>query len=198
MESLRQHIEALIFSSDRPVAVSELIEVLSKLSDSFIQSAEVEKILADLQKKYSKPEYAFELTQTGGGYQFLTKSAYHDTIALHLAQKSRHRLSTAALETLAVIAYKQPVTKGEIEKVRGVNCDYTIQRLLEKELIVIKGRDEGPGRPILYETSGSFMDYFGINSVEDLPKLKDIRQEEGSSIGMTEEAVQPEVDPLKN
>jgi segregation and condensation protein B len=199
MESLQQHIEALIFSSDRPVEIGELMEVLTKLSDSFIQSSEVTKLLDQLQEKYAQPDYAFELTQSGGGYQFLTKSVYHDTVALHIAQRSRHRLSTAALETLAIIAYKQPVTKGEIEKVRGVNCDYTLQRLLEKELIVIKGRDSGPGRPILYETSESFMDYFGINSVDDLPKLKDIKEDEGSSIGLPEAASQPsEVDPSHN
>jgi len=186
MESLQQHIEALIFSSDRPVSVSELIEVVTKLSDSFIQSSEVEKILIGLQEKYAQPKYAFELVQSGGGYQFLTKSAYHDTIALLIAQKSRHRLSTAALETLAVVAYKQPVTKGDIEKIRGVNCDYTLQRLLEKELIVIEGRDTTPGRPILYSTSESFMDYFGLNGIQDLPKLKDIQEEEGSSIGAEE------------
>ena len=197
MESLKQHIESLIFSSDRPVETTELIEVLSKLSDTFIQSSEVERILIELQEKYEHDEYAFELVQTGGGFQFLTKSAYHDTIALLIAQKFRHRLSTASLETLAVVAYKQPVTKGDIEKIRGVNCDFSLTRLLERELIVISGRDTGPGRPILYETSESFMDYFGINSVEDLPKLKDIKDTEGSTIGSEEPVVQ-EIDPSQN
>jgi segregation and condensation protein B len=90
-------------------------------------------------------------------------------------EKFLKKLSTAALETLAIIAYKQPVTKGEIENIRGVNCDYAVQKLLEKDLVIITGRKENaPGQPLVYCTSKSFMDYFGINSVEDLPKLKDI------------------------
>jgi hypothetical protein len=88
--------------------------------------------------------------------------------------KAKRRLSTAALETLAIIAYKQPLSKSEIEHIRGVNCDYSIQKLLEKELIVINGKGDGPGRPLLYATSKSFMDHFGLKSVKDLPKLKDL------------------------
>jgi segregation and condensation protein B len=85
------------------------------------------------------------------------------------------RLSAAALETLAIIAYKQPVTKGEIESIRGVSCDYTVQKLLEKELIIISGRNEKlPGHPLVYATSRNFMDYFGINSTDDLPKIKEV------------------------
>ena len=89
------------------------------------------------------------------------------------------RLSTAALETLAIIAYKQPITKGEIESIRGVNSDYSIQKLLEKELIIITGRNENlPGKPLVYATSKNFMDYFGINSADDLPKIKEVLSEQ--------------------
>jgi segregation and condensation protein B len=115
------------------------------------------------------------MRESGGGWQFLTKKDYHKTVAQLNGDKFLKRLSTAALETLSIVAYKQPITKGEIEAIRGVNSDYSIQKLLEKELIVITGRNEEmPGKPLVYCTSKSFMDYFGINSPEDLPKLKEV------------------------
>ncbi|HEY1164466.1 MAG TPA: SMC-Scp complex subunit ScpB [Chitinophaga sp.] len=123
--------------------------------------------------------YAFEVRESGGGYQFLTKKDYYQTVAQLNGEKFLKRLSTAALETLAIIAYKQPISKGEIEHIRGVSSDYSIQKLLEKELIVISGRSEElPGKPLLYTTSKAFMDYFGLNSPADLPKLKEVFDEE--------------------
>jgi segregation and condensation protein B len=95
-----------------------------------------------------------------------------------LKQKSKRRLSTSALETIAIIAYKQPITKHQIEQIRGVNCDYAIQKLLEKELIEIRGKSDGIGRPVLYGTSNKFMEYFGINNLKDLPSPKDFIKEE--------------------
>ncbi len=103
------------------------------------------------------------------------KKEFHKTVAQLNGDKFLKRLSNAALETLAIIAYKQPITKGEVEAIRGVNSDYSIQKLLEKELIVISGRNEElPGKPLVYATSRSFMDYFGINSTDDLPKIKEV------------------------
>ncbi len=93
-------------------------------------------------------------------------------------QKSNKKLSKAALETLSVIAYKQPITKVEIESIRGVNCDYAVRKLLEKELVTIKGRSKDVGRPLIYGTSDKFMQHFGLNSLKDLPKLKEFKQEE--------------------
>ena len=108
-------------------------------------------------------------------WQFLTKKEYHKTIAQLNGDKFLKRLSNAALETLAIIGYKQPITKGEIEAIRGVNSDYSIQKLLEKELILISGRNEQlPGKPLVYATSKTFMDYFGINSAAELPKIKEV------------------------
>ncbi|MFM7838180.1 MAG: SMC-Scp complex subunit ScpB, partial [Chitinophagaceae bacterium] len=113
-----------------------------------------------------------------GGWQFLTKKEYHKTVAQLNGDKFLKRLSSASLETLSIIAYKQPVTKAEIESIRGVSSDYAIQKLLEKELIVITGRNESlPGHPLIYATSRQFMDYFGLNSPEELPKLKEIFDE---------------------
>lgn len=133
----------------------------------------VDQAISELSAKYQSEEFSFQLEHSGGGYQFLTKPAYQTSISLLLRQQSQKRLSTAQLETLSIIAYKQPVTKGDIEEIRGVNSDYSVQKLLEKELVDIKGKSEGLGRPILYGTSGKFMEYFGINSLKDLPQPKD-------------------------
>ncbi len=136
---------------------------------------QVESALNGIQEKYSTEFYPFELKQSGGGWQFLTKPDFHKTIAQLNGDKFLKRLSNAALESLAIIAYKQPITKGEVEAIRGVNSDYSIQKLLEKELITISGRNEHlPGKPLVYSTSKNFMDYFGINSTDDLPKIREV------------------------
>ena len=101
---------------------------------------------------------------------------------MFLRQTTRKRLSRSALETLSIVAYKQPVSKPELEKIRGVSCDYAIQKLLEKELVMIVGRSDGPGKPLLYATSAKFMDYFGLKSIEDLPQPKEF-QEPDNTIG---------------
>jgi len=140
---------------------------------------QVESCIEGIHEKYQSEFYPFEVKESGGGWQFLTKKDFHKTIAQLNGDKFLKRLSTAAMETLAIIAYKQPITKGEIESIRGVNSDYSIQKLLEKELIVITGRSEHlPGKPLVYATSRNFMDYFGINSAEDLPKIKEIIAEQ--------------------
>lgn len=131
-----------------------------------------------LQDKYVQEDFSFALEQLGGGYQFLTKPAYQTSISILLKQQSQKRLSAAQLETLSIIAYKQPVTKSEIEQIRGVSCDYSIQKLLEKELVAIKGKADSVGKPLLYGTSEKFMEYFGINKISDLPQPKDFTQEE--------------------
>ena len=133
-----------------------------------------------LANKYSAEEYAFELTNIAGGYQFMTKPAYQASIGILLKQQSKRRLSTSALETLSIIAYKQPVTKGDIEAIRGVNCDYAVHKLLDKGLVEIKGKSESIGRPVLYGTSETFMEYFGINNLNELPTPKDFAQTENT------------------
>jgi segregation and condensation protein B len=170
------HIEALIFASDRPLTTLEIIELVNNVSeDEKITLDQVEAALEGIVEKYKAEFYPFEITMSGGGWQFLTRKEYHKTVAQLNGDKFLKRLSAAALETLAIIAYKQPVTKGEIESIRGVNCDYTVQKLLEKELVIISGRQENhPGQPLLYSTSKNFMDYFGINSADELPKIKEI------------------------
>jgi len=176
------HIEALIFASDKPLTIADLVELVNNAL-GFIEDRatpeQVETAVEGIREKYSAEFYAFELRQIGGGLQFLTKKEFHKTVAQLNGEKFLKRLSTAALETLAIIAYKQPIPKSEIEAIRGVNCDYAVQKLLEKDLVVISGRNEDAvGKPLIYSTSKSFMDYFGINSAEELPKINEVLMEE--------------------
>lgn len=176
------HIEALIFASEKPLTDVEMVELVNGAL-GFIEDRatpeQVEAAIEGIREKYNSEFYAFELRQIGGGWQFLTKKEYHKTVAQLNGDKFLKRLSTASLETLAIIAYKQPITKSEVEAIRGVNCDYAVQKLLEKDLVIISGRnEEAVGKPLLYSTSKSFMDYFGINTAEDLPKISEVLMEE--------------------
>ena len=180
--NLIPHIESLIFASDKPLTTLEVLDLVNNafgFMDEKVSLDQVESAIDGIVEKYNSAFYPFEVRQSGGGWQFLTKKEYHKTIAQLNGDKFLKRLSGAALETLAIIAYKQPVTKGEIEAIRGVNSDYTVQRLLEKELILISGRNEKlPGHPLVYCTSKNFMDYFGLNSAEDLPKIREVLAEQ--------------------
>lgn len=176
--NLIPHIEALIFASDKALTTLEITDLVNNalgfLEDK-VSLDQVEAALQGIQEKYSADFYPFEVKQSGGGWQFLTRKEYHKTVAQLNGDKFLKRLSPAAMETLAIIAYKQPVTKGEIESIRGVSSDYAVQKLLEKELIIITGRNEKmPGHPLVYGTSKVFMDYFGINNAEDLPRIKEV------------------------
>ncbi|MEP6845188.1 MAG: SMC-Scp complex subunit ScpB [Panacibacter sp.] len=176
------HIEALIFASEKPLTSLEIVELINNafgFMEERIMLDQVESCIEGICEKYQSEFYPFEVRESGGGWQFLTKKDFHKTLAQLNGEKFLKRLSTAALETLAIIAYKQPITKGEIESIRGVNSDYSIQKLLEKELILISGRNENsPGKPLVYATSKNFMDYFGLNSTDDLPKIKEVLAEQ--------------------
>ncbi len=176
------HIEALIFASDKALSTLEITELVNAalgFIDDRASLEQVEAAIDGIQEKYHSEFYAFELKQSGGGWQFLTKPMFHKTVALLNGDKFLKRLSAAALETLAIIAYKQPITKSEIESIRGVNCDYAVQKLLEKDLVIISGRNENAvGKPLIYATSRSFMDYFGINTADELPKINEVLMEE--------------------
>lgn len=185
MEQIDQYIEALIFSSEVPISVGEIRECLESVFNTTFQNEYVETAILRLQMKYKTDGYAFEVVHLANGYQFLTKGTYYDIVGVLLKQKSKKKLSKSALETLSIIAYQQPVTKGEVERIRGVGCDYAIQKLLEKELIQIKGRSPDPGRPLLYATSEKFMEHFGLGSIKDLPKLKEFESGD-NEIGLPE------------
>jgi len=182
INNLILHVESLIFASDKPLTTLELLDLVNNAlgyMDDKVELDQVESAIEGIVEKYGSEFYPFEVKQSGGGWQFLTKKEFHKTIAQLNGEKYLKRLTAASLETLAIIAYKQPVTKGEIEAIRGVNCDYAVQKLLEKDLIIISGRDEKkPGQPLIYGTSKSFMDYFGINTADDLPKIKEVLAEQ--------------------
>lgn len=171
-------IEALIFASEKSISAEEIQQVLAELSEEEqISIAAINALIEQIRQKYLNLNLAIELVQLNGGYQFLTRKEFYPVINQLQIQRSKKKLSQAALETLSIIAYKQPVTKLEIEQIRGVNCDYTVQKLLEKELISIAGKSETVGKPLLYATSGLFMDYFGINSTKDLPQITELVSE---------------------
>lgn len=148
--------------------------------DADIPDKDIDQAIKAVATKYKEESFSFGVEHVGGGYQFLTKPAYQSSIGILLKQQSKKRLSNSALETLSIIAYKQPVTKSQIEQIRGVNCDYTTQKLLEKELIEILGKADSIGRPLLYGTSAKFMEYFGINDLNDLPTPKDFSSEDNT------------------
>lgn len=174
MEKLNLHIESLVFSGDPCISFDEIKSVLEEQYNQEITDEMIADAIAALVEKYSSDDFSFEVVEMAGGFRFMSKGAYHHTIGTYLKQTTNKKLSKPALETLSIIAYKQPVTKTEIESIRGVNSDYSIQKLLEKDLIEISGRSDGPGRPLLYITSPKFTDYFGLKSIKDLPKLKEI------------------------
>lgn len=193
LEKLEQHIEALIFAADHPITSEEIGNCLEEVLGVSLSAAAILDGIEQLQERYAGDTSAFDIVAIGNGYQFLTKGAYHHTVSVYLKQTTRKRLSRTALETLAIIAYRQPVSKSDLERVRGVNSDYAIQKLLEKELIAITGRSDGPGRPLLYGTTDKFMDYFGLRSLDELPKLKELAQTD-NKIG-EDEAIEEDINP---
>jgi segregation and condensation protein B len=186
---LGTQIEALIFASDRPLSLAEIKSLLLQVEHEEVSEAAIAGYITSIGRKYDEDQFPFELLESGGGYQFLTKKKYHPLVLQLNGDKYTKKLSTAALETLSIIAYKQPVTKADIELIRGVSADYSIQKLLEKELISIAGRKEDAiGKPLLYATTRQLMDYLGINSPAQLPELKEIMAVEIVRPSMAEDA----------
>lgn len=138
-----------------------------------VPEEDITNAIIRIDEKFNQDEFSFQLSRAAGGYQFLTKPAYQASIGIMLKQQSKKRLSTSAMETLSIIAYRQPISKTEIENIRGVNCDYAVQKLLDKQLVEITGKADTIGRPMLYGTTTKFMEYFGINDISELPVPKD-------------------------
>lgn len=171
-------IESLIFASDEPIGTTEIIGAIKEIdgAESEITPDDVESVVDELNKKYESNEGSFVILRIANGFIFATKPEYGKYLGYLSSVKSKRRLSQSALETLAIIAYKQPITKPELEAIRGVNSDYTLNTLLEKNLATIKGRAETVGRPLLYATTEEFLKYFGINKLTDLPKPREIEE----------------------
>ncbi|MCU0382462.1 MAG: SMC-Scp complex subunit ScpB [Cyclobacteriaceae bacterium] len=177
MDFLQNHVEALIFCAPSPIKVSDIQACLSEMFGADVPEEDIKGSIERIETKFSVEEFSFMLNKSAGGYQFLTKPAYQASIGILLKQQSKKRLSSAAMETLSIIAYKQPISKTEVENIRGVNCDYAVQKLMDKGLIEIKGKSESVGRPMLYGTTAKFMEYFGINDLQELPIPKEFSQE---------------------
>jgi len=176
-------IEALIFSSDEPIPESEIIKAIQAIDgdETEIYQEDVQKAVEELNSFYAANNSAVHIVKIANGFLHATKPDYAKYVGYLSTEKSKRRLSQAALETLSIIAYKQPITKPELESIRGVNSDYMLTALLEKQLISITGRAETIGRPLLYKTTDEFLKYFGLKDLSDLPKpreIEDIMQDE--------------------
>ena len=176
-------IEALIFSSDEPIPESEIIKAIQAIDgdETEIYQEDVQKAVEELNSFYAANNSAVHIVKIANGFLHATKPEYAKYVGYLSTEKSKRRLSQAALETLSIIAYKQPITKPELESIRGVNSDYMLTALLEKQLISITGRAETIGRPLLYKTTDEFLKYFGLKDLSDLPKpreIEDIMQDE--------------------
>lgn len=161
-------LEALLFASSEPLNQSRINLVFLEDAPQLIN------LIPELQDKFSKENRPLEIQEIAGGYQITTRAEYETWVRRLLNKSGKLTLSQAALETLAIIAYKQPVNRFDIEAIRGVDCSGVLKTILERSLIKIKGRDEGPGRPLLYATTDIFLEYFGLNRIADMPKLKEI------------------------
>ncbi len=169
-EYLKGAIEALFFISEKPVSLEQLSEVMHE----GVGSVDVRKLVEELRDEYETKQRGMVIVEIAGGYQMLSSSHYVSFVRSFLKTKVREKLSRPALEALAIVAYKQPVSRGDIEMVRGVNSDGVVLHLLDKGLIKIVGKKDVPGRPFLYGTSKLFLEYFGLKSLRDLPKLEDV------------------------
>ena len=165
---MKSAIEAILFVSEKPVSLDQIREALET-----VQPAEIQVIIRLLQKEYEDNDRGMIITEIAGGYQMLSSPSYASIIRNYFKKRVKEKLSRPALETLAIIAYKQPVSRGDIELIRGVNSDGVMSHLLTKGLIKIVGRKEIAGRPYIYGTTKQFLEYFGLKFLRDLPKLQD-------------------------
>lgn len=187
LDQLTGVLEALIFVSGDPVPLKRLCDVLEKEED------EVKEGIETLAKQYEESNSGIQLMEVAGGYQLRTKALFSVFVNRFLERKKRISLSGAALETLAIIAYKQPITRAEIEAIRGVGVDGVLKSLLDKRLVKVAGVKEVPGRPNMYGTTKRFLEYFGIASLKDLPPIEDIAGTYSSGIGTEAEENQEDI-----
>ena len=167
---IKNIIEALLFAAREPLTQLQVNNVFEP------DTPNLKEIVDQLNKLYSKNENAFTINKVAGGFQIVSKKEYEYFINKLFKKSGRLKLSLAAMDSLAIIAYKQPISRYEVEAIRGVDSSGVLKTLLNHELIKIKGRDIGPGRPLLYKTTSKFLEYFGLNRISDMPKLKEISE----------------------
>ncbi len=170
MDSVKQEVEALLFAADEPLSLRKLGSLLEEC-----EPGEIRKAIDELRKEYDSSERAWHLEELAGGFQLLTRPRYADTISRLRKAKSDRKLSNAAMETLAIVAYKQPIRRADVEAIRGVQTGELLRALMEKDLIRIVGRDTVPGSPVLYGTTKNFLEVCGLNSLKDLPKPEEVK-----------------------
>ncbi len=170
---LQTVLEALLFVSPESVTVAKLAEAAGR------PAADVRAALGDLAASFAETGRAVELIEIAGGYQIVTRSAFHDVIQSFRKSRSIDRLSASALECLAIVAYKQPIIRAEIEAIRGVQCGPVLRGLLDRRLIRVAGRDKRPGNPILYRTTNRFLEHFGLKSLKGLPSVEELKAPSG-------------------
>ncbi len=170
IDESKQIVEALLIASPEPLTEARFKAAMGEVKTK----APLKEIIDELQTEYESSNRSFFIKEVAGGFQIVTKAEYETYIKGLFTKSGKLRLSQAALETLAIVSYRQPVTRNDIEAIRGVSSDSSLRTLLDRKLLEIRGRDEGPGRALLYRTSSEFLQYFGLNSVKDLPKLREV------------------------
>jgi segregation and condensation protein B len=178
--TIKHIIEALLFATEEPLSIRDMLNIFGEYEGELPQRRINEQTILDnieqLNKEYGETQRSMHIVKVAGGYQFATLPHFATWLGKMVKVKGKRKLSVSALESLAVIAYKQPVTKPEIEAIRGVNADYVIHSLMERNMITIVGRATTPGRPLLYGTTKDFLKHFGINDLADLPKPREIEE----------------------
>lgn len=188
LDEYRAVTEAVLLASDTPLSLKELSRIMDDAGEELIG-----RCIETLNEKYETGGHGFEIRHVANGYQFSSKAAYAKWIRQLYRGRIPSRLTQAALECLAIVAYKQPISRTEVEAIRGVNVDGVLRTLLDRNLIRIAGRGEGVGRPILYATTGDFLRYFGLNRLSDLPKLDELNELlKDQDIVLTEEDEEPD------
>ncbi len=162
-------VEALLFVADEPLSASKIAHSITGLD-----SRQVRRVVEQLRTEYQAEGRAFTIEELAGGFRMLTRTEFHPYLKVLFRQPREARLSSAALETLAIVAYKQPINRAEVEAIRGVDCSGVLHTLLEYRLIKIVGRSEELGRPLLYGTSKEFLEHFGLRSIRDLPSVQEL------------------------
>ena len=186
--NLARVIEALLFSAQKPLATKEMVDVLRRAGDednpaatgpnefTKVREAEVAAALQQLKIEYIEQEHGFQLIEKAEGWQLATDPKYAQWVRELFPASKPARLTAPALETLAIIAYRQPITRADVEAVRGVTIDGVLQTLMERGLVKIAGRAEIPGRPLLYSTTQFFLDHFGLRNLDELPNVEELRR----------------------
>ncbi len=170
-------IESLIFASPEPISEQKICEIIAKGEENLgLETDAVEPFVEKLNQRYEENGLAFRIEFVAGGYTFSTRKRFDPWLSIFQHENAYRKLSQSAIETLAIVAYKQPVTKPEVDDIRGVDSGYILRQLLEKVLVEVSGRLDAPGKPLLYKTTKHFLKHFGINSIDELPKPREIEE----------------------